>query len=88
MSRKAQCVYCGAEAESSNDKLAFFKDKGEGSPSATEICGCGYHQVAHEPGHGRVDPRTVMQQGKCKTGFVARGAQSVDEYYCGCRGWG
>lgn len=84
--REAQCDYC-KEVKPSSVKLAFFKFKGEGSPDSTDVCKhCHYHKVAHEHNTNRVDPRSVMEKGKC-TGFEAQGGQQYDEYYCGCRGW-
>lgn len=100
--RTARCAYFGGKAkyartadgkcdsqQPSSWELAFFEFKGEGSKDALESCGkCGFHQVAHtkEGVAGNVRPTTVIEDGKCD-GFVPKGPQEFDRFYCGCWGW-
>ena len=77
--RMAKCT-CG-RTEPSSPKLAFFEFCGEGSRDAVDICGCGYHSVAHTPEVMARNPAL-----KCST-FKASGPREFDRYYCGCRGW-
>ncbi len=77
--RIAKCS-CG-NAQPSSTKLPFFEYCGPGSPTATNICKCGYAAVAHTP--------EVMARNKglkC-TNFEPRGPLQFDRQYCGCRGW-
>jgi hypothetical protein len=85
--RMAKCIYgCGSQQPSSLE-LPFFEYRGEGSKEAVESCGeCHYHEVAHKHRTDRVDPRSVMEKGKC-TGFKPVGPARSDKYYCGCMGW-
>ena len=82
--RKAKCS-CGCIVASSTE-LAFFEYRGTGSKYAIESCKCGYTIPAHEHNKSRVDPRSVIELGKCK-GFVAKGGHEYDSYYCGHAGW-
>lgn len=88
--REAHCTSCGKVAPSTDrDHLAFFRYRGAGSAAADESCGvCGFNIRAHDPEFcaKNVDPRTVIEKGKC-TGFVPHGPWDFDLYYCGCRGW-
>lgn len=60
----------------SSPELAFFEYKGPWSRHATEMCKCGYLQIAHERGH------------RCKFGkFTPVGPAQYDKHYCGCMGW-
>lgn len=83
--RQAKCS-CN-EVRPSSISLAFFKFQGEGSPDALEICKhCKYHFKAHQHDTTRVDPRSMMELGKC-TGFEPHGPWDFDSYYCGHMGW-
>lgn len=75
--RKAKCGDCDRVVDS-NESLAFFEYKGEGSRRALEICTCGYSKTAHEI--------TNVENGSCSN-FTPHGAYEYDSYYCGCRGW-
>ncbi len=87
--RRAKC--CNTGIQPSGQELAFFVYCGPGSREATDICKCGYHRDAHDPEvmAARVpsNRKTVVELGKCKTGFVARGPLEFDRYYCGHAGW-
>lgn len=87
--REARCT-CGKTAPSTDrERLAFFDYRGEGSRYALTSCAvCKFADAAHDPERMKknVNPRTVVEQGKC-TGFVAIGAHEYDTFYCGCRGW-
>lgn len=81
--RTAKCTSCGKERPSSTE-LAFFTFRGEGSREATESCKCGFFEVAHQYDATRVYPEPV----DCPHGgFVAKGPQETDTFYCGCRGF-
>lgn len=82
--RIAKCTMCSTRLPS-NYGLAFFEYRGPGSIEATETCKCGYYKCAHERQPENVDPRSVIETGKCK-GFEARGPRE-DGFYCGCHGW-
>ena len=89
--RQAKCS-CGRIEQSDAKRLAFFEYCGLGSRAATEICKCGYADVAHAvEGMARNVPsnrKTVIEDGRCKRGaFDARGPQEFDRYYCGHAGW-
>lgn len=89
--REARCG-CGKTRPSTDQddgSLAFFEYRGEGSRMATDMCKhCHFSIVAHEHEgvKNNVDPRTVIEKGKCE-GFEARGSWEYDVFYCGCRGW-
>lgn len=89
--RVAICTQCHKREQPSSLALAFFNYRGPGSREALTICQCGYAYVAHTAeGRARNVPsnrRTVVEDGRCKTGFVLRGPNATDTYYCGCRGW-
>jgi hypothetical protein len=83
--RMAKCR-CGRQ-EVSSKSLAFFSDQGADSSDAANTCGkCKYYECAHRTQPGNVDPRSVIELGRCD-GFVVRGALPHDQFYCGCRGW-
>lgn len=77
--RKAKCAYCTITVQSETS-LAFFEYNGPGSPRAESQCGnCGYFEVAHVP----------EKQSKISyicDNFTPKG-DSLDTFYCGCRGW-
>lgn len=87
--RMAKCS-CGRTEPSHAKDRAFFEYCGPGSKEATETCKCGFYWCAHVAQYmARNVPsnrKTVVEQGKC-TGFVPRGAQEFDRYYCGHAGW-
>lgn len=81
--RVAACQ-CG-RTKPSNESLAFFEYRGEGSRVALERCGtCSYTEVAHkralEPGNDHIKHITAHD-------FTPIGALETDIFYCGCRGW-
>lgn len=74
--RVSMCADCKKTVPSSTE-LAFFEYRGEGSPSATQRCKCGYYKTAH-----------LMEGFECKNGgFEPHGAYDTDLHYDGCRGW-
>ena len=82
--RSAKCSRCDATRPSS-EALGWFEYKGPGCKAADEVCThCHYFKVAHEPGHDRVDARTVMEKGLCTTGFEPHGPWALDSFWCGC----
>lgn len=84
--RRARCT-CSTPPVPSSYDLAFFEYRGPGSRTATEICVCGYHRVAHEQEpspNGAI--RNVVRDGYCPS-FRPRGSHQFDSYYDGCRGW-
>lgn len=86
--RQSKCQ-CG-KVEPSSTALAFFQYRGPGSKHATERCKCGYYARAHtkEGVAGNVNPRTVIEDGRCKYGaFTPAGPDEFDTHYDGCRGW-
>lgn len=76
--RVAQCAYTpnGHAPRPSSLDLAFFEYRGPGSPDASDLCVCGYREVAHGKGNLHV----------CKQ-FTPHGPYEFDKYYCGCHGW-
>lgn len=77
--RKAKCTYCGNIRDSSYD-LAFFEYHGNGSYNAINSCkNCRYYEVAHNS-----DSRNINKN-ICDN-FEPIG-DTIDIYYCGCRGW-
>ena len=83
--RVATCSDCGSMVLSSFN-LPFFKYQGPGSREATEMCRCGFHQVAHTPealakAEASGYPRT------CREFRPNPEGRQTDSYYCGCRGW-
>lgn len=75
---EGRTAICGTHApQPSSLYLAFFQYRGPSSRDATEICKCGYHQIAHINHPDRI---------KCKE-FTPRGPMLNDLYYCGCKGW-
>lgn len=84
-SRMALCAYSNAsrphEAVPSRSSLPFFEYRGEGSREATQTCGrCGFSRSAH-------DLTGEKRPAKLCEAFTPKGAQPMDSYYCGCRGW-
>ena len=77
--RTARCSMCGNTVPSTNEGLAFFQYRGEGSKAAEETCGmCSYNIIGC--------PR--MQVGTLEPhDFAPRGAFEFDSFYDGCRGW-
>lgn len=74
--RISMCSNCKRTVPSTVD-LPFFEYRGDGSPTATQRCKCGYYEVAHQ-----------MEGFECKNGgFEPHGAYDTDLHYCGCRGW-
>lgn len=89
--RLAICTYQARHLDQkpvpSSRNLAFFEYLGPDSEEAAIRCGnCGYHEVAHHRQEKLVDPRSVIERGKC-SGFVPHGPWEYDRYYCGCYGW-
>ena len=93
--RMAKCAYRhsqpsprqrpGPSPVPSSFDLAFFEYCGPGSREATELCVCGYAQVAHEKNGGKC-PQIAVKRGLLGK-FQAKGPQEFDRFYCGCFGW-
>jgi len=77
--RKALCV-CGRVRPSSTT-LRRFVYQGAGSRSATEVCVCGYHSLAH---HDDIRRGAVSPTLRNCTMFSPRGDLGYDSYWCGC----
>ena len=78
--RKARCVYCHSERDSSYE-LWFFQYNGPGSDKAENICKhCRYHRAAHE----RRDREEIDLKEVCHN-FEPIG-DTMDEHYDACRG--
>ena len=78
--RKARCV-CGRVRPSSTT-LQRFVYQGPGSRSATEVCVCGYHSLAH---HDDIRRGAVSPTLRNCTMFRPRGDVGYDFYWCGCK---
>src|SRR5438067_8715960 len=77
--RKARCV-CGRTKPSSAD-LPNFEFRGPGSRMATQVCVCGYHQLAH---HADIRETAVSPTLKNCPGFRPHGEMEYDAFWCGC----
>lgn len=78
--RQAKCDYCGKLADSSL-KLPFFEFTGDGSHVALNQCKhCKFYEKAHAPDR-RHNNSLICDH------FEPAGAQRLDRYYCGCRGF-
>ena len=77
--RTARCA-CGRTAPSCPD-LPNFEYRGPGSWSATEVCVCGYHWLAHQKDIRRGAGPAALR--KCPF-FRPRGDEGFDQYWCGC----
>lgn len=82
--RSARCA-CG-KIRPSDETLAFFEYRGDGSHDATETCKhCRYFKVAHKPG-GNSSVKGYRNRFVCAK-FEPMGASEFDAYYCGHGGW-
>ena len=78
--RKARCQ-CGRLTPSSTH-LAKFEYRGPGSRSATEVCVCGFHWMAHQEDIRNGAEAPGLRD--CPL-FRPRGDIGVDVYWCGCQ---
>jgi hypothetical protein len=84
--RLARC-YCGRTEPSAGPATQFgWQDRSTGSKYAADTCRCGYYRCAHETQPQNLDPRSVVETGKCD-GFKPVGEHEYDSFYCGCGGW-
>jgi hypothetical protein len=87
--RMADCDYRpdGHATKPSSFDLAFFEFRGEGSREATEICKCRMSRKLHDENGGKIPARKYAMLMKGCAGFMPKGPQERDRYYCGCHGW-
>jgi hypothetical protein len=77
--RMARCA-CDRTVPSRPD-LPNFEYRGPGSWSATEVCVCGYHWMAHQKDIRRGAGPSALRN--CPF-FRPRGDLGFDGYWCGC----
>jgi hypothetical protein len=81
--RTARC-HCGRTKPSST-VLERFEYQGPGSRSASDVCVCGYHKLAH---HNDIQSGAVSPTLRNCPGFRPRGDLGYDVFWCGCDGDG